>query len=166
MALIDKLTAIADAIRAKTGKAEEMTLDQMPSEIAGISGGGVPINNQDKTITENGTYTADEGYTGLGTVTVDVASNTLVELTTGDPSKNTPIANIQNLAIYCGNVVRIGEGAFQNAYSLKRAVFPNAEHIDSSAFNSCSSLEVVVAANASRVSDTAFNNCMNLKEFA
>lgn len=30
------------------------------------------INNQDKEITENGVYTADEGYTGLGTVTVNV----------------------------------------------------------------------------------------------
>lgn len=35
-------------------------------------GGGEPINNQDKTITANGSYTADEGYTGLGTVTVNV----------------------------------------------------------------------------------------------
>ena len=34
--------------------------------------GGVEINNQDKTITENGEYTADAGYTGLGTVTVNV----------------------------------------------------------------------------------------------
>ena len=30
------------------------------------------INNQDKTITTNGTYSADEGYTGLGTVNVNV----------------------------------------------------------------------------------------------
>ena len=37
-----------------------------------IGGGGTPINNQDKTITENGEYTADSGYTGLGTVTVNV----------------------------------------------------------------------------------------------
>lgn len=36
MALIDKLTAIADAIRAKTGKTATMTLDEMPTEIAGI----------------------------------------------------------------------------------------------------------------------------------
>lgn len=32
------------------------------------------INNQDKTITQNGQYTADSGYTGLGTVTVNVPS--------------------------------------------------------------------------------------------
>lgn len=40
MALIDKLTAIADAIRGKTGKTEEMTLDQMATEIEGIETGG------------------------------------------------------------------------------------------------------------------------------
>lgn len=36
MALIDKLTAIANAIRGKTGKTAELTLDEMATEIAGI----------------------------------------------------------------------------------------------------------------------------------
>ena len=36
---------------------------------------GAVINNQDKTITSNGLYTADEGYTGLGTVDVQVPQN-------------------------------------------------------------------------------------------
>lgn len=43
MALINKLTAIADAIREKTGTTDEMTLDAMASAITGIttgSGGG------------------------------------------------------------------------------------------------------------------------------
>lgn len=40
MALTDKLTAIADAIRGKTGKTEEMTLDQMATEIGEIEAGG------------------------------------------------------------------------------------------------------------------------------
>lgn len=35
-------------------------------------GGGTTINNQDITVTENGVYTADTGYTGLGTVKVQV----------------------------------------------------------------------------------------------
>lgn len=35
-------------------------------------GSGVTIKNQPKTITENGTYTHDSGYTGLGAVTVNV----------------------------------------------------------------------------------------------
>ena len=37
------------------------------------------INNQDKEVTENGTYIADEGYTGLGTVTVNVPQENLQE---------------------------------------------------------------------------------------
>ena len=40
MALTDKLTAIANAIRAKTGKTNAMTLDEIATEIASISGGG------------------------------------------------------------------------------------------------------------------------------
>ena len=43
MSVNSKMTAIADAIRGKTGKTEEMTLDQMATEIAGIeTGGGFP----------------------------------------------------------------------------------------------------------------------------
>ena len=49
---------------------KEAFLDKIPQ--GGGGGGGVTIRNQNKTITENGTYTADSGYTGLGTVTVDV----------------------------------------------------------------------------------------------
>lgn len=35
------------------------------------------INNQNKTITENGTYSADEGYTGLGEVVVNVPTSSV-----------------------------------------------------------------------------------------
>lgn len=41
---------------------------------ANIAGGGSQINNQDIMVTTNGEYTADEGYTGLGTVTVNVST--------------------------------------------------------------------------------------------
>ena len=37
-----------------------------------VKGDGTKINNQDITVTENGTYTAEDGYTGLGTVEVNV----------------------------------------------------------------------------------------------
>ena len=40
MALTDKIKAIADAIRAKTGQTGTLTLDAMPTAISGISGGG------------------------------------------------------------------------------------------------------------------------------
>ena len=38
---------------------------------------GETINSQNKTITENGTYTADEGYTGLGEVVVNVPTSSV-----------------------------------------------------------------------------------------
>ena len=47
--------------------------DKINTGTASGSDGGEEIKNQDKTITENGEYTADDGYTGLGTVTVDVS---------------------------------------------------------------------------------------------
>ena len=46
MALTDKLTAIADAIRTKTGKTDSMTLDEMASEISSISGSGSSTDNK------------------------------------------------------------------------------------------------------------------------
>lgn len=39
MALTDKIANIAEAIRAKTGKSDPMTLEQMATEIEGISSG-------------------------------------------------------------------------------------------------------------------------------
>ena len=43
MALTDKLSAIGDAIREKTGGTDLLTLDQMPAEIANIQSGGSEI---------------------------------------------------------------------------------------------------------------------------
>lgn len=67
MALTDKLTAIADAIRTKTGSTEKLTLAQMPTEIAGIQagGGGVSIegaNVYEITIGANSITNAFDGY--------------------------------------------------------------------------------------------------------
>ena len=42
MALTNKLTSIADAIRSKTGTTEPMTLDEMVTAIANITTGSVP----------------------------------------------------------------------------------------------------------------------------
>lgn len=46
MALIEKLTAIGDAIRSKTGKTNGLTLDAMPGEIEGIQSGGSVITEE------------------------------------------------------------------------------------------------------------------------
>lgn len=71
MALTDKLTAIGDAIRAKTGGTQKLTLDEMPTQIQAIQTGGNPVITE-LTVTQNGTYTASDGVDGYSPVTVNV----------------------------------------------------------------------------------------------
>lgn len=54
MALTNKLNAIGDAIREKTGKTELLTLEQMPIEIESIQGGGEGLEREE--ITMNYSY--------------------------------------------------------------------------------------------------------------
>ena len=61
MALTDKLTAIADAVRAKTGGTALLTLDEIASAIGGISGGGGPFTNA----TTLGVYEATEDVSAI-----------------------------------------------------------------------------------------------------
>ena len=56
MALTNKLTAIGDAIRAKTGSSDKLTLDGMASAIANISTGGGGIEPSDLAFTGNLAY--------------------------------------------------------------------------------------------------------------
>ena len=61
MALTDKLTAIADAVRAKTGGTALLTLDEIVAAIGGISGGGGPFTNA----TTLGVYEATEDVSAI-----------------------------------------------------------------------------------------------------
>lgn len=56
--------------------------DKLAEAISNITVGET-INNQNKIITENGTYTYDEGYTGLGEVVVDVDCGSNAEIPAG-----------------------------------------------------------------------------------
>ena len=71
MALTEKLGAIGNAIRAKTGGTELLTLDAMPTAIESISGAAEPVIEA-LSVTSNGTYTASNGVDGYSPVTVNV----------------------------------------------------------------------------------------------
>lgn len=71
MALIEKLSAIGDAIRERTGGTELLTLDDMPIEIAAIKGGSDPVI-QELSITSNGTYKTYDGVDGFAPIVVNV----------------------------------------------------------------------------------------------
>ena len=73
------LSDVADAIRTKKETTEQIPAENFDQEILSIETGS-QINNQDKEITENGTYEADKDYDGLGKVTVDVSEAKVEQL--------------------------------------------------------------------------------------
>jgi len=101
--------------------------------VLGIEGTaeGQTINNQNKTITENGTYQADEGYTGLGTVTVNVSNtgdvsvklfNTIEEMNADTTAKEKDLALVyKNLE----SDLVIGE-TYTSLYLPKTIIFDTA----------------------------------------
>lgn len=117
--------------------------------------GGVTINNQDKTITENGTYTADEGFTGLGTVTVDVQSG-------GDEASVLDSLIDRSITEVSSNVERIGVSAFWECKSLITADFPLATIIGASAFDYCSQLATVNFPLATEIGNFSFRYCLQI----
>lgn len=93
---------VADAIREKKGTTEEIPAEQFDTEILSIETGGTEINNQDKAITENGVYTADEGYTGLGEVTVNVQADGVKLFKTEEEMQADTTAEEGDLAVVYG----------------------------------------------------------------
>ena len=98
MALINKLEAIGDAIRAKTGKTDLLTLDAMVTEIEAIEtgGGGAELPEEAFTITGNCNYRfANNGWSwfvenyGDKVNTVDV-NNTYYMFYLSDDLTNIP----------------------------------------------------------------------------
>lgn len=91
---------------------------------------------QDKTVTENGTYTADNGYDGLGSVTVNVASSGGGE----DITKYVEI--IQNNAVNFedSNITEVGQYAFAYKTNLKTLSLPNLATSNTRVFSNCNSL--------------------------
>lgn len=68
------LILVADSIRSKAGKSDKLEFPfGYKSAIDSISKS--EIKNQDITIKENGTYTPASGFTGFGSVKVEVESS-------------------------------------------------------------------------------------------
>lgn len=70
----NKLAMFGDEIRRISGKTEKMETNEMLDILQSAEGIKGEPKLQDKTITENGTYSADSGYDALGEVTVNCAS--------------------------------------------------------------------------------------------
>lgn len=66
MALINKLNAIGDAIRSKTGETAEMTLEEMATAITNLSTGSTTGTLQTATITATGNRIYVDNYVASG----------------------------------------------------------------------------------------------------
>ena len=73
MALINKISAVAEAVRERSGYTGGMTLEEMATEIKAIP---YPVVEEIE-ITENGTYSAPVGIDGYSSITVEVAGGGL-----------------------------------------------------------------------------------------
>ena len=144
MALTDKLKAIANAIRNKTGKTAEMTLDEMPTQIESIVGGGSSEENQLHS-------TLDGTLTAIDSDVTKVISYACYGITTLK-KVNLP------------NVISIGGYAFRGCSGITEFNAPNATTVSSYAFYGCSNLLEISFQNISSVAGTCFYQCTKLKK--
>ena len=135
MSVSAKLTAIADAIREKTGKTESLTLDQMAEEISGISGDDDYLGKLiDKQLTElvsdtaSGTIPGDFQNGNKNLVKIDMPMVTKIGASA--------FSNCSNLAeVNLPNVVEIQSNAFNFAWYMPDIYFPNLEKITGYGYN-------------------------------
>lgn len=148
MALTDKLTAIADAIRAKTGKENKLTLDQMPVEIAGIETGGG--NNDAIRRLVDGTLTSfyDDEITHIRT-RIFGYNNSLTE-------------------VDLPNAKTIGMASFASATALETVKLDSIETLvvgsQDQQFYSCTKLKNVSMNSLKTVGAMSFDGCTALKQ--
>lgn len=157
-------------------------IEQIRTALAGKAAGGgageTSIVLQDKTITENGTYSADEGYDGLGQVTVSVASSdeeidALVGLF-DDTTVNFESDRITKLTQYAFAYRNCKSISLPNLKSTATRVFTNCDDMTSlsipnmtGATNTymaayCGALQTADVRQASSVSSYTFYSCANL----
>lgn len=95
------------------GEAMKAIRMALMKKMFGGSGGDGTVKNQHKTITENGVYRADSGYTGLGTVTVSVPEKVpiLQEKTVTENGEVVADSGYDGLSKVTVNVAQTGGGS-------------------------------------------------------
>lgn len=147
MALTDKLSAIGDAIRTKTGGTELLTLDAMPNEIASIeTGGGGGIQVEPMVLTEIGSYACS-----------GIVAGSYINLF-GDTISTNNLQNSNNMFYNSKNLIEI---PFDINFDGSR------QWSATSMFSHCEKLKKVPKINNFRPGDInqMFEHCYQLEDF-
>lgn len=129
MALTDKLTAIGDAIRSKTGGSDLLTLDEMPQEIQSIQTGGGGSSEEYDDIVLRATPDSNEPR-------IEVYETQ----STGE-IRDYAFYNCYNLKqISIPNITMVRSNCFYYCTALEQVVLPNVTYMLGNSFRSCSSL--------------------------
>ena len=172
MALTEKLKAIADAIRGKTGKAEEMTLDQMAVEIAGIETGGAGYTEQDfiNAMAINNFPSGDITIYGtqigrsVFSARVNIAKVVAPDATSIGNSAFSGCTELHSISFpQVSTGVGSAERAFYGCAKLVNVDVPLFTSIPIYMFDGCKALEKVVFPKAVSTAVYAMQNCSNLK---
>lgn len=135
---------------------------------------------QDKTIEENGTYSADSGYDGLGQVTVNVSGGTNTEseevaallsntMTVLDNSLVTTLrtrvcqAATNLVTVNLPNVTSLGAYAFYQCSNLKTVTLPKLTTISTQTWYMCPKLEYADCGQLANIPAQTFASCAALK---
>lgn len=160
---------IASAIRLKNGTSNTYLVSEMGDAIRAIEGSGSPSMElllQEKTITENGEYIADDGYDGFSSVVVAVTTSG------GNESVNDKFKSLVNRTITevaaddLGDITIIAGSAFYDCSSLVSVTIPNSvTTIDYSAFRNCTSLSsIIIPSKVAKIANYAFYGCTSLTD--
>ena len=190
MALIEKITAIADAIRGKTGTEDKLTLEQMADEIDNMSGGSAEYcamiqgEMESFTFPEEATvlrpyafYKASKlkhaDLRGCSLIGDESFRESGLESVVFDESMSYPSKNL-GARVFSGamltevnsdvsmTLTTATPGFFQVCKELKTVYLPKVNINNSiGTFNGCTALEKVVI-NAAALSNSNFNGCTSL----
>ena len=182
MALTNKLSAIGDAIREKTGKTELLTLDAMPVAILSIETGGemkevVISGSQFEQWILTGRYTDDSGNMYVSPVdyyndwiteirqsncfsAMNAKTITLPNLEKHYTLRNSFFANNPTVEeIHAPKLQVAAANCFKDCNKLKFADFPVMTEVKNNAFSNCYKVEYINLPSCTTVWGSAFENC-------
>ena len=141
MALTDKLTAIANAIRSKTGGSDLLTLDEMPQEIQSIQTGG-----------------GGDADTALADSIIDSTATTYTSDTLEIVAKYAMRDRDSLTSFSSTSLKEVKEYGFYSCNKLSTLIVPNLLYIRDYGFYMCPQLKNVVLPKATTIGGYAFQD--------